>query len=116
MNKNNQKTKQETTQNNNNKRNTLKLTRIGIEKNNSKEIILTTKDDFLCDSLYAVFVGQTGSGKSYAILSFLGKVALYNPSNTCTYHCDPKGNEQNFMQFEGSPHYYLGIEKSVDGQ
>lgn len=32
MNNNNQKTKQEMTQDKNNKRNTLKLTRLGIEK------------------------------------------------------------------------------------
>lgn len=87
----------------------------GVPTKYYKPAILTTRDNFLCDSFNAVFVGPTGSGKSYAVLSFMGKIALHNPSNTCTYLCDPKGDEQNFMQFEGSPHYYLGIEKSVDG-
>ena len=87
----------------------------GVPTKYYKPAILTTKNNFLCESINGVFVGPTGSGKSYAILSFIGKIATYNPSNTCIYLCDPKRDDENFMQFEGATNYYIGIEKSVVG-
>lgn len=87
----------------------------GVPTSKHEPIVLSLKSKLLKDEKNGVIVGGTGSGKSYAIHECIGQVVIHNEDNTCVFLCDPKGDDENFMQFSGCPNYYLGIDEVVKG-
>ena len=87
----------------------------GVPTSKHKPLLLNTKDKLISNEKNCVIVGGTGSGKSYAMWECMGQVAINNDKNTCIFLCDPKGDDENFMQYDGCPNYYLGIDNVVNG-
>jgi hypothetical protein len=73
--------------------------------------VISLDDDFLCAEPNLLCVGKTGTGKSYALATLLGKYALHIPGVSITI-CDFK--KSSFAQFEGTPNFF-GYENVPDG-
>ena len=65
--------------------------------------VISLDNDFLCAEPNLLCVGKTGTGKSYALTSLLGKYALHIPGVSITI-CDYK--KSSFAGFEVTPNFY----------
>lgn len=65
--------------------------------------IISIEDNTICHEPNCLVVGNTGSGKSYALLTLLGTYAQQNPDVSITI-CDYK--KSSFAQFEDTPNFY----------
>lgn len=68
-----------------------------------KPTSIKTTDDLLIREPNLIVVGNTGSGKSYALMTVLGQIVYKIPLVRITI-CDYK--KSSFSQFEGAPNFY----------
>lgn len=73
--------------------------------------IISVEDTMICREPNCLVVGNTGSGKSYALLTILGAYAQRFPDVSITV-CDYK--KSSFTQFENTPNFY-GYEAVPEG-
>ncbi len=73
--------------------------------------IISVEDTMICREPNCLVVGNTGSGKSYALLTILGAYARQFPDVSITV-CDYK--KSSFTQFENTPNFY-GYEAVPEG-
>lgn len=73
--------------------------------------IISVEDTMICREPNCLVVGNTGSGKSYALLTILGTYARQSPDVSITI-CDYKMS--SFAQFKDTPNFY-GYEAVPEG-